>query len=195
MRASRFSYERVGRLREIEVEPSDAAGVVRGPEHAGLAPADEDVGMMIALLGEHAEANGEGERCAEVGELERTNEPFALSFPTRMRGEPGVDVRAVQLGGSCHVPHCPPVEGTGEGLACPWRGWLLGIVLAWRSSPALFAGKCSNRARQRPARSAGWSSRSSRTCPPRSKPTKAACPPRRRTRSSRGPTSAAAASP
>src|SRR5687768_1687379 len=73
------SCDRVGRLRELEIETRDASGVVRRPQHAGLPPADEDVRMVIALLGDHADANREGERGCEVGELERANEGLAFA--------------------------------------------------------------------------------------------------------------------
>ena len=55
--------------REVEIAVGEAAWSVRGERDPHLAPADVEVGMMVGVLGEEADAHDERDR---VGERWRT---------------------------------------------------------------------------------------------------------------------------
>ena len=80
--------------------------------------------MMIPLLGEHPDAHGEAERRTEVGQLVRADERIALARPARIRREPCIHHRGLELGRSSHVRsmRAPRVRAQAWSRRGTWTG-------------------------------------------------------------------------
>ena len=89
-----FGLGPAGQHAVVRVQPTDR---VR-PEHQldPVPSGDVDVGMVLLLLGQHADAVGPGQGRAKIGELEGTREPRLRQVPRGNVRRPSTGLRLVQ---------------------------------------------------------------------------------------------------
>ena len=91
------------RLRELDVDRGEPAGVVRGERDPHATPAHVEIGMMVGGLGEEADPHDERDR---VGERRAARTSFRSRSPARaqpgQRGERGRDLGFGELRHAAH---------------------------------------------------------------------------------------------